>query len=641
MERTSGRFDISLDSYSKLQMQTKSNRNQQINNKIINIKHMKTFSAKMLALPLLAIGITGCISDEEVQEPKSLGNQIGFSVVSQNHTRANSYCNNLKPTKFWVTAYDGDTNYFGNNVDVVNSTDGGNTWKSDTERYWPEGKGEDWEGLTFYAYVDADNTFTLPGDGVSVPQFKNFTVKNDVATQLDLLYAVATKQHKKSATNGQVNLNFRHALSQICFTGQNKSGYDDIKINAIAVKNVIGKGTYTFPEDDTYEGRNEHTTDKSDGTTGVNTRETGWELSTIASDKADYEITGLEKDLGSNGDVVNITKATTHTKESFKNVMNLIPQESSVKFEIKIQLKASGTNTFDDETTVSMDVDVDWKEGQRYIYNLVWNGTQMTYTVNVADFEEGYPQFVEAPVCVKKLFREADEENGVSALYIADRNVGASSPSDPGLYFWWGDTEGVYYDRANNALLDKNGNVLTYNDNEVKGDYIKQYFNGYNKLIQTYSRSLSELYDDGFLTSSTTWSAGNSESAKLTKEHDAAYQNMGGDWRMMTQDDIEWLINRNNCEWSEYKVDNTIVGLKVKSKSTGQEVIFPISGHFCNGFDETTGYSWSATPEKYYNMRACNLDFDVNGGGISGINTYIHYTFRYGGMPVRGVSEKE
>ena len=89
-----------------------------------------------------------------------------------------------------------------------------------------------------------------------------------------------------------------------------------------------------------------------------------------------------------------------------------------------------------------------------------------------------------------------------SGLKWADRNVGAASPEENGLYFDWGNTEG--------HAVDENGNV-----------------------------------EDGYSFDSTTYastSGGQYAGSTLDAEHDAATANMGGDWRMPTVDEIDELI---------------------------------------------------------------------------------------------------
>jgi hypothetical protein len=88
----------------------------------------------------------------------------------------------------------------------------------------------------------------------------------------------------------------------------------------------------------------------------------------------------------------------------------------------------------------------------------------------------------------------------------ADRNVGASSPEDTGLYFDWGNVDG--------HTVDENGNTT----------------DGYSFNTNTYATTLGGQY-----TGST-----------LDAEHDAATVNMGSDWRMPTVGETVELVENTD-----------------------------------------------------------------------------------------------
>lgn len=103
-----------------------------------------------------------------------------------------------------------------------------------------------------------------------------------------------------------------------------------------------------------------------------------------------------------------------------------------------------------------------------------------------------------------------------SGLKWADRNVGAETPQDNGLYFDWGNVDG-------HAV--ENGNTT----------------DGYSFDENTYSTTLGGQYID----------------SELDAEHDAATVNMGSDWRMPTI--VETLELVQNTEQYYIDVDGNIV----------------------------------------------------------------------------------
>lgn len=130
----------------------------------------------------------------------------------------------------------------------------------------------------------------------------------------------------------------------------------------------------------------------------------------------------------------------------------------------------------------------------------------------------------------------------------ADRNVGAKSPEDPGLFFSWGNTEGVEF-----------GKVCDFDG--------EHYMN----------------------------SPGAKMEGDLDAEHDAARVNMGAPWCMPTEDDFVELVE--NCNY-ELVNQNGYYGMRFTSKKNGNSIFL-----VCSGYGErsswsgrgSSGYYWSAT----------------------------------------------
>ena len=95
-----------------------------------------------------------------------------------------------------------------------------------------------------------------------------------------------------------------------------------------------------------------------------------------------------------------------------------------------------------------------------------------------------------------------------SGLLWADRNIGAASPEDAGLYFQWGDTVGYTVEQIGK---DKNFDFNDYFDTTPGGTIFNKY--AINKLTV------------------------------LEASDDAASVNMGSDWRMPTQAEMQELID--------------------------------------------------------------------------------------------------
>ena len=169
-----------------------------------------------------------------------------------------------------------------------------------------------------------------------------------------------------------------------------------------------------------------------------------------------------------------------------------------------------------------------------------------------------------------------------SGVKWADRNVGAKSTEEPGLFFSWGNVEGVEIGKA----CDFSEEAYA----ETEGAKLK----------------------------------GNLDAA-----HDAATVNLGAPWRMPTDEEFQELYD--NCDW-EWTTENGYYGVRFTSKINGKSIFFSASG-YGNGsswyYRGSYGYYWSAS---FYSSRyARSLGF-YSGGVIP-----QNISLRYFGFAVRAV----
>lgn len=592
----------------------------------------------------IALMLSSCSADVPIANNTTDG-AISYNVVTVNQTRAlNSYDQNQKPMQFkvWASLYDGTqvTEPFYINGDDIISTDGDKYFAKGGAQYWPHG-GE----LYFYAIADKDNSetnntksnpkFVITND--TVASVENYTINSQASQQLDLMYAV----QKDAAHNHDVNLNFRHALSQICFKAKNENSESIITIKSITVKNVLSEGSYTLPTETTITG-NSATADD-----GANPHGT-WNYT---ENRTDYKISfeDDEINLSCNKDYVpDLTDLSVVTKDGNKDitkVLNLLPQtmaidsENPISLELAIEVYKKNddgtkdkllfppTSTNSDENqTIVIPLSTDWKEGTRYTYTLIfakdWNTVNLKdikYTVNV----DGYNDYnKDLPVINNHkavLMRSGDQP-----LYFATTNIDADKPTDTGLYFWWGDTKGYKY----------------YNGNQEHSEFL---FDEKNPEIKTWALDLTDP---------------NSEDSKewlncdgnLNPNHDAAHIHWGGPWRMPTKEDLTWLANTNNCNWepitNKDPAPNNIVGYKVTSRDTGNSIFLPAAGYIGKDNQDQTAntrytfhktcWIWSSTPythPQYEHRNAWRLttkDSNISCG---------HEGKRLDGFPIRPVAD--
>ena len=189
---------------------------------------------------MAAAALLAC-SKEQVIEQNRANDEIGFSVAAENQTKAEDvYTRTNLMSEFFVSAtYNNgsETSWYFQNDKMTKVQNGEDyAWENTTDtRYWSaDGKHD------FYAIVNGDMTMAATPAAPTV----NFTPATTVASQKDLLYAVQYGQRK---SDSPVELNFRHALSQIQFKAINTNPQLHVKISGVQVGNTPGVGTFTYP----------------------------------------------------------------------------------------------------------------------------------------------------------------------------------------------------------------------------------------------------------------------------------------------------------------------------------------------------------------------------------------------------------
>lgn len=323
------------------------------------------------SLPIIALSLASCSANEDIENSlaaSASNDAIVFRVDNAPSARTSTRDIATQVTDFKVSALDGAQAYFSSPVSVF-TPDNGSSWTSTSNAYWPADR-----ALTFVAYVDRNpygNSFRLDGATAS---FADYEVPADVSDHSDLMYAVAGNVRKESS-NGSVGLQFRHALAQVSFSAQNNSPvYSSIEILSVELGGVKGNGSYTFPQ-----------TSTSASARGE------WTVDADAADRS-FTISNPDVTLGACGSSCQGEKVSLSgsSRGSEENVMYLIPQsvEEGAYIKVKARMTLQDAPGASYVTEEIIPVSIDWKEGQRYSYNIAWNATPITFDVKVSDFRE-------------------------------------------------------------------------------------------------------------------------------------------------------------------------------------------------------------------------------------------------------------
>jgi len=213
-----------------------------------------------------------------------------------------------------------------------------------------------------------------------------------------------------------------------------------------------------------------------------------------------------------------------------------------------------------------------------------------------------------------------------SGILWADRNIGAATPEDSGLYFQWGDTQGYTAEQVGN------------------GEGLKPFiWTDYKFLIDGSSSNFSK------------YNASDSKTV-LDPEDDAAHVNMGGNWRMPTTEECEELCLNTDIylvptegeeiqgtareqsgnitiNWAS-QAQGTLKGVKFYKKGDKQTYMFvPASGYAGGGSVQNVGeygYLWASSLFSADVQIAWGFGFFADYG-------FIVSDYRCRGVPVRGV----
>lgn len=179
-----------------------------------------------------------------------------------------------------------------------------------------------------------------------------------------------------------------------------------------------------------------------------------------------------------------------------------------------------------------------------------------------------------------------------SGLKWATCNVGASTPSDYGNYYAWGETQ-------HKSLYSETNSFTT-------------------------GKNVFELQAENIIDSS----------GNLSISFDVARANWNGAWRMPTKEEFEELLNKCTWKWIN---KNGHYGYNVMGPN-GKSIFIPAAGDkiedSLNLWGGTQLEYWSSSPEDSKDSSVILSRISVSGG----TGVYIHNSARWFGLPIRPVA---
>lgn len=158
-----------------------------------------------------------------------------------------------------------------------------------------------------------------------------------------------------------------------------------------------------------------------------------------------------------------------------------------------------------------------------------------------------------------------------SGLKWATCNLGATSETEPGNFYKWGETS--QYSQKFYKWMDSDSVITKYCNDKKWGNL-----------------------DNLFI---------------LEPKDDAAHVLMGEGWRMPTKEDFEELISECTFKWTAKYEDTNVPGMVFISKVNGNKVFFPACGYYERDvfkFWEKRSIVWSSSLVDGIDAWAMNID---------------------------------
>lgn len=343
-------------------------------------------------IALAALTMTSCSNDENmVSIPQGNAIEFGTYVGRDAQTRAHSIetlATLAADGGFGVYAYytnDGDFNSdsstpnFMKNQQVTSTN--GSTWTYAPVKYWPN---EVTDKLSFFAYAPWVSAPTVAESGDPV---LTFTVDTDVTKQTDLLVADAStlKNLTKQTTDGNVQFNFKHALSRVGF-----------KVEAV-VDEVNSQGNGDVDTDNQNKVIDGNTTVSVQEVELIGAFHTTADINMNTSAWSDYSGTTSSYSLSYGDFVATVADGVTHEKQQLNTAteyMMIIPHATmGVKVRVKYTVTTADANLDGDKSVVENNITSDefaftFDQGKAYNFVLHLGLTSVKLSADVSVWGE-------------------------------------------------------------------------------------------------------------------------------------------------------------------------------------------------------------------------------------------------------------
>lgn len=346
-------------------------------------------NVKLLGMAaVISMTFASCSSDEM----KEIYQGEGISFTTKVNTRATvTKLENLDGFYVYADA-EGYDNMFINGQLATKESEGSNKYVIKDENngsyYWPS----EVKNIEFWAYGPKDINI-IPEITSGTQAFKPFTPKAalDEGGKEHLDFVVAYAKAKREDSGSGVTLNFNHALSQVIVNAKRGDSSKRVYVKGAWIMNVKGTGTLTFKDDTTqYPNHMSWETSGSNVNYGVtfSSRKTlDKDYQFMGNTEEDYNSTLMlipqtvskwdgNADGSNNGAFILLLCRVEAVHDGTIHEGSGSSDNVGIEGETHIHQLFPATGTYNEEQYgyTCVPVDLTWKPGYKYIYNLEFCG---------------------------------------------------------------------------------------------------------------------------------------------------------------------------------------------------------------------------------------------------------------------------
>ena len=406
---------------------------------------------RLFFLPMVAIMMAACSSNETIEVNENKGDLISFRPIVKGVTRA-ADVNTDNLASFVVNAKKSgeETSYFDNGV--FNKS--GSVFVSESKYYWPASG-----PLDFYAYSPSGNA------QVNYSGYKTFTVtpSTTIADQVDFVFAATMNKSKEDYGASGVPLNFRHTGAKIACYVKNSSTTLKFDVYGWKVGYICPAATFTFSDANT-DGNND-----GSGTTLTLGQ---WDSRTAASIDTEYESTFSVNQIGQSGatsldgQMILIPQAITAASGYASGSVGANLNGTYIAVKLKIRNNDSaGTIIADDGADGAFWAiwpigGYNWEPGKKYTYTIDLAGGGYYETNQDADADlDPILEGAEIKFVSVSVDGWTQEVKGQAPINLADLGSIVDMGADCSSYIGWIVTSDgyIYKDKASVDAVSKTG----------------------------------------------------------------------------------------------------------------------------------------------------------------------------------------